>query len=49
MGRKLLIAAVLAKLGAARLQEASPPVPVETAESAKEDLQWLKRQTSERR
>ena len=45
----LLIAAVLAKVGAGRLQAASPPVPVETAESAKEDLQWLKRQTSERK
>jgi hypothetical protein len=45
----LLIAAVLAMVGAGRLRAASPPVPVETAESAKEDLQWLKRQTSERR
>ena|SRR5262245_20217312 len=45
----LLVAAVLARIGAGRLQAASPPVPVETAESAKEDLQWLKRQTSERR
>ena len=46
----LVIAAVLARVGAAKLQAAAPPVPSRSAESAKEDLQWLKqRATSERR
>jgi uncharacterized membrane protein YqjE len=45
----LVITAVLARIGALKLQAGTPPVPSETAESAKEDLQWLKQQTSERK
>lgn len=36
------VAAVLALTGKNRVQEASPPVPEETVDSVKEDVQWLK-------
>ena len=36
------IAAGLALTGKNRVQEATPPVPEETVESVKEDVQWLK-------
>jgi hypothetical protein len=36
-------AAVLARTGIERLRAAGPPVPVETVESVKEDVGWLKR------
>jgi uncharacterized membrane protein YqjE len=36
------VAAVLAMTGKNKVQEATPPVPEETVESVKEDMQWLK-------
>jgi tetrahydromethanopterin S-methyltransferase subunit C len=36
------IAGVLALLGKNKVQEATPPVPEEAAESVKEDVQWAK-------
>lgn len=36
------VAAVLALTGKNRVQEAGPPVPEETVDSVKEDVQWLK-------
>jgi uncharacterized membrane protein YqjE len=36
------VAAALALIGKNRVQEAAPPVPEETVESVKEDMQWLK-------
>lgn len=36
------LAAVLALTGKNKVQEAGPPVPEETVESVKEDVQWLK-------
>lgn len=41
---------VLAREGRERLQRATPPVPVETVETLKEDLEWAKtRQSSVKR
>jgi hypothetical protein len=37
-------AAVLALVGKQRVAEAAPPVPEQTAESVKEDVQWAKTQ-----
>ena len=37
-----IVAAVLALTGKNRVQEASPPVPEQTVDSVKEDVQWLK-------
>jgi uncharacterized membrane protein YqjE len=37
-------AAVLALQGRSKVQEAGPPVPEQTAESVKEDVQWAKTQ-----
>jgi hypothetical protein len=39
------IAAVLAQIGRKQVQEAAPPVPEETIESVKEDVQWAKTRT----
>ena len=36
------VAAVMAMTGKNKVQEAGPPVPEETVESVKEDVQWLK-------
>jgi len=36
------IAGVMALIGKNRVQEAGPPVPEETVESVKEDVQWTK-------
>jgi uncharacterized membrane protein YqjE len=37
-----LVAGGLALIGVKRLQRAAPPVPVETVDSVKEDIQWVK-------
>jgi uncharacterized membrane protein YqjE len=39
------IAGVLALTGKRKVQEAGPPVPEQTVESVKEDVQWLKTRT----
>jgi len=39
------IAGVLALRGRDKVQEASPPVPEQTVETVKEDVQWAKTQT----
>ena len=39
------VAAVLALRGRAKVQQATPPVPEQTIETVKEDVQWLKNQT----
>jgi uncharacterized membrane protein YqjE len=39
------IGGVLALTGKRKVQEAAPPVPEETVESVKEDVQWLKTRT----
>jgi hypothetical protein len=39
------IAAVLVQIGRKQVQEAAPPVPEETIESVKEDVQWAKSRT----
>ena len=38
------IAAVLALRGKRKMQEASPPVPQQTVETVKEDIEWAKTQ-----
>jgi protein-S-isoprenylcysteine O-methyltransferase Ste14 len=46
----IVIAAIVGAVAVSRLRKAQPPAPTETIESAKEDVQWLKRHaTSERR
>jgi uncharacterized membrane protein YqjE len=40
------VAAVLALTGRDRVAEASPPLPEQTAETLKEDVQWAKTQLS---
>ena len=40
-----IVAFVLAQVGKAKLKEAAPPVPVQTIETLKEDVQWAKTQT----
>jgi uncharacterized membrane protein YqjE len=46
----IVIAAIVGAIAVRRLRKAQPPAPTETIESAKEDVQWLKRHaTSERR
>jgi uncharacterized membrane protein YqjE len=42
----LIAAAVMARVAAGRLQAATPPMPSDTVESAKEDVQWLKHQAT---
>jgi uncharacterized membrane protein YqjE len=37
-----LVAGILALVARSRVQEATPPVPEETVESVKEDVQWAK-------
>ena len=39
------IAGVLAMQGKEKVKEASPPVPEQTVETVKEDIQWAKNQT----
>jgi uncharacterized membrane protein YqjE len=39
------IAAVLVQAGRKKVEEAAPPVPEETIESVKEDVQWAKSRT----
>ena len=41
----VVIAAVLASRGRKELQQAAPPVPEQTVETVKEDIQWAKTQT----
>ena len=41
-----LIAGVLALTGKSKVQEATPPVPEQTIETTKEDIEWAKSQTS---
>jgi Putative Actinobacterial Holin-X, holin superfamily III len=36
---------VLVQIGRKQVQEAAPPVPEETIESVKEDVQWAKTRT----
>jgi uncharacterized membrane protein YqjE len=45
----LAVAAALAVLGKTRVQEAAPPVPEQTRESVKEDLEWAKSQAKSAR
>jgi uncharacterized membrane protein YqjE len=40
-----VIAAVLAARGRTELKQAAPPVPEQTVETVKEDIQWAKTQT----
>ena len=40
-----VIAAVLALQGRNKVKQATPPVPEQTIETVKEDVQWLKNQT----
>jgi Putative Actinobacterial Holin-X, holin superfamily III len=40
-----VIAAVLAVRGRAKVKQAVPPVPEQTIETVKEDVQWVKNQT----
>ena len=40
-----VIGAVLAARGRNELQQATPPVPEQTIETVKEDIQWAKTQT----
>lgn len=42
----LAVGGVMVKLGATRLRAATPPLPSDTVESAKEDVQWLKQQST---
>jgi len=39
------IAAVLAVRGRAKVRQAVPPVPEQTIETVKEDVQWVRTQT----
>jgi len=39
------VAAVLALRGRDRVKQAVPPVPVQTIDTVKEDVQWAKNQT----
>ena len=45
----LAVAAVLAILGRKKIREATPPVPEQTVESVKEDVEWAKTQISSAR
>jgi uncharacterized membrane protein YqjE len=40
----VVLGAVIALLGARSIRSASPPLPVDTVESAKEDVAWVKAQ-----
>jgi uncharacterized membrane protein YqjE len=40
-----VVAFVLFRLGRERVEEASPPIPEQTIETVKEDVQWAKTQT----
>jgi MFS family permease len=44
-----VIASVLALLGRAKVQQATPPVPEQAAESVKEDVEWAKTRAREGR
>ena len=43
------VAAAMALLGKSRVQEALPPVPEDSVESVKEDVQWTKTKAQEGR
>ena len=43
------VAAVMALVGKNRVQEALPPVPEDSVESVKEDVQWTKTKAQEGR
>ena len=45
-GALLLVAAVMALLGRKKLRQATPPVPEQTVESVKEDVEWAKTRIS---
>ncbi len=40
-----IVAAVIGRRGKARLEQAKPPVPEQTVETVKEDVEWAKTQT----
>ena len=44
-----VVAGVLYVMGRERVEEATPPVPKQTAESIKEDVEWVKDQTKSAR
>jgi Putative Actinobacterial Holin-X, holin superfamily III len=44
-----VVAGILAMVGKSRIQKAAPPAPTETADSVKEDVQWVKTQTQSAR
>ena len=44
-----VVAGVLYVMGRERVEEAAPPVPKQTAESIKEDVEWVKDQTKSAR
>lgn len=44
-----VIAAALTQTGKSKLEHASPPVPEQTVESVKEDVQWAKTRTASAR
>jgi uncharacterized membrane protein YqjE len=39
----LVVAGIVAAIGRAQLNRATPPVPTEAVESTKEDVEWIKR------
>lgn len=43
-GAYVAIAGILALIGKQRVSEATPPVPEQTTETLKEDVQWAKTQ-----
>lgn len=45
-GAYLLLAGVVAAAGRVEVQTAAPPVPTEAAQSAREDVEWIKTQSS---
>lgn len=45
-GALLVLAAVLALVGRKKLRQATPPVPEQTVETVKEDVEWAKTQIS---
>ena len=44
-----LIAGALALMGKSKVQQASPPVPEQAADSVKEDVQWAKTRATQAR
>jgi hypothetical protein len=45
----LVVAAVLAATGKSKVQQATPPVPEQTQQSVKEDMEWAKTQAKSAR